>query len=167
MSNRVTAASEWKSKSKPEEVEVPSGNIALCRRASTDIFLRKGVMPNSLMPIVEEALKKGETGDIKPEDVIKDIKADDLEDLMLMYDHVIYHIVIQPKLSLPPEKNEEGEEVSPRDPEKLYTDDVDFEDKVFLFNWAVGGTADVESFREGQEENVEPVHSGEDVVDSP
>lgn len=34
-----------------------------------------------------------------------------------------------------------------RDPEKLYPDDVDMMDKMFIFNWAMGGTAELASFR--------------------
>lgn len=161
MSNRVTAKDQWKKKG--EEVDVPSGKVALCRRVSPDIFLRKGVLPNALMPLVKEALKTGKAPDLEE----ADIKIDDVEDVLKMYDHVVKHIVIEPKLTLPPEKDEHGEEVEERDPDKLYTDEVDFEDKVFLFNWAVGGTADVEQFRKESQENVGALRSGEDVEHAP
>lgn len=36
----------------------------------------------------------------------------------------------------------------PRDPNKLYADQVDMMDKMFIFNWAMGGTANLIQFRE-------------------
>ncbi len=74
-----------------------------------------------------------------------------------MYDAVLLHVVIEPHV-LPVPPPEEA-----RDPDGLYVDDVDLEDKVFLFNWAVGGTADVEAFRKEQADNLAVVHSSEDV----
>lgn len=151
----VTSSTGWKKKSKGEEVVVPSGNTALVKRVSIDVFLRKGVLPNSFMPIIENALKEGKAPEIG--DVASSLDIDKIEEIMGMYDAVLLHIVIEPHV-LPVPPPEEA-----RDPDGLYVDDVDLEDKVFLFNWAVGGTADVEAFRKEQAANLAIVRSSEDM----
>lgn len=50
-----------------------------------------------------------------------------------------------------------------RSPEILYTDDVDAEDKSFIFNFVVGGSRDIEAFREATGDDVAVVQSSEDV----
>lgn len=53
---------------------------------------------------------------------------------------VVCHCVVQPEIRMVPLDTE-------RDPEAVYVDSVDFEDQVFIFQYVMGGTADLESFR--------------------
>ena len=48
-----------------------------------------------------------------------------------------------------------------RDPDQLYADEVDMEDKNFVFQFAVGGTADVKRFRGEQSQRVANLSNGQ------
>lgn len=54
-----------------------------------------------------------------------------------------------------------------RSEEFLYTDDVDPDDKAFIFNFVVGGTRDLEQFRETTGNDVAAVQPREDVEQPP
>jgi hypothetical protein len=62
-----------------------------------------------------------------------------------------------------------GEEVPEhlRDDEYIYSDDVDFEDKSFIFNYAVGGTRDLERFRSETKATLDAVQDVDGVRDAP
>lgn len=64
-------------------------------------------------------------------------------------------------------KNDRGEEIpildSERDDDIVYTDEIPFDNKVFIMNYAVGGTRDLESFRNGLDSVVERMADGEGV----
>jgi len=56
-------------------------------------------------------------------------------------------------------KNAQGEEIplldSERDDDVTYTDEIPVDNKTFIMNYAVGGTRDLESFRQGLDKTVE------------
>lgn len=165
----VTNVSGWKKSSSGvggrHEVKVPSGNIALCRRPGMDTFLKLGMLPNSLMSIVQKNIQKAQKG-AKDEDIQKNV-ADAMDKLLEdpqkigevfeMADRVVCFIVIQPEVHLVPDDPAE------RDPELLYVDEVLLDDKMFLFNWAVGGAEDLASFFREQGEVLEPASDSQDV----
>lgn len=136
----VSDFSEWKKDNEPVPVRVPSGNVALLRQVDIRKFMSEGIMPNSLLPIVQEAMdaktapkqKKIEQLAANPETI---------REMMDFLDKVALLCVVKPDLTPAPPEGEE------RDSSVLYVDDVDVEDKVFIFQWAVGGTSDLESFR--------------------
>jgi len=77
-----------------------------------------------------------------------------LVEMLDVIDKVTVLCVCDPKVSLPPEAGEE------RDPEVLYVDDVDLDDKMFIMQWAMGGTSDLETFRKETQQlvgNVETI----------
>lgn len=144
------------------DVLLPSNNLVLARRVGLDTFMRNGFIPNSIMPLITKALDEGKAPSKRQLADAVDISSDGaINDMMKMYDDVLVYCVLQPKVT-PMPTDETGEVwLDRKDPDLLYPDDVDFEDKQFLFNWAVGGTADVARFRNEQEKAVEPVSSGE------
>ena len=74
--------------------------------------------------------------------------------------------VVEPPVSpIPPEVEVNGV-LSPglRDPDVLYVDEVDIEDRMFILNFALGGTRNLERFREELADSVRPVQAGEGVV---
>jgi len=146
---KPTSAAQWKKASAGVPLEVPSGNTALVRNPGMQVFLRKGLVPNSLMPLV----RKGMTGK-EPEIKLDDINEDQLEAMLDLFDAITCYCVIEPKVLPVPAEGEE------RDPEALYVDEVDFEDKQFIFQWAVGGTRDLEQFRKEQSNAVERLRGG-------
>lgn len=151
----VSTAEEWKkSGSTDHDIEVPSGNVAKVRRKPMDALMAAGIIPNSLMPIVQEALQSGKEPDLNPEE----LTADQMEGVLQLVDGVVVSCTLQPHVS--PIPADEAD----RDESKLYVDEVLMKDKMFIFQFVVGGTADVESFREEQGQRLEPVPASEDVA---
>lgn len=143
---KATPAGQWKKASVGQALQVPSGNTALVRNSGMQVFLTKGLIPNSLMPIVRQAMS-GKQPDIKLDEVTED----QLADMVALFDAIVVHCVVEPTVLPVPADGEE------RSTEALYVDDVDFDDKMFIFQWVVGGTRDLEQFRKEQAASVESV----------
>lgn len=141
---RASSVSAFKKMKGGRPLELPSGLIMVCKRVELRSFLKQGDVPNPLMPIIDEALNKGKSLDVDKMIAGKDGKVDlDMVDEMYnMVDNVICSISIEPKVHPVPEDEDD------RDDELLYTDEVDDEDKMFLFQWSIGGTSDLERFRQ-------------------
>lgn len=59
--------------------------------------------------------------------------------------------------TIPEEERDLDEQGNPLDVDWIYADQIDLEDKFFLFSWAQGGTSDIEKFRAEQASNVESI----------
>lgn len=166
---KATSAGSWVSKEGRGDAEIislPSGNKALVRRSGPEAFLEQGLIPDRLTPIVEKAIheKKG----LKPkqqEDIMKDPEA--LGSLVEMLDRTLCYAVVDPIVVMPPtcivcnaldtissiqHKDESRSDYhrfdeDERKPGVLYADRVDFDDKMFVMNFCLGGTRDLEQFR--------------------
>lgn len=159
-----TSVSEWKRKA-GSDLKLPSGHVCRVRNPGMKAFLSAGLIPNSLIPIVTEALTRGESpsGGASKQDAAVEKKLQEeltsdpklLTDMIDAIDNVTVYCVLEPKVNPTPMREipkDDGsvelvEDFDAKDPELLYVDDVDFEDKTFIFNWAVGGTRDLERFR--------------------
>lgn len=162
MASIPTPASQWKKADQtgqPEPLEMPSGNTALVQRPGVQAFLVQGLIPNSLMSIIQKAMKSNKEPDF--DKAFQEMMDDPtkLADVFSLADAVTVATVVEPRVLPVPPKGED------RDPDLLYVDQVDLEDKLFILNYAVGGTRDLERFREEQEESVELVSSGAGVGD--
>lgn len=184
-----SAKRQW-TRAKAHEIEVPSGNTALVKRPGMEVFLLEGLLPDALMPMVQDAISSGKG---LPQKKVDEMKSDmnALADMMDAMDRVTARIVVEPKVlwHKRPKVDGNGEPVTenykvgdtikerqvletiPED-ERIdqdgvfYTDDIDYEDKSFLFQYAVGGTADLERFRLESSEAVAPVSPEPDVEGS-
>lgn len=178
---RATAAS-WRGKvGDGEDIELPSGNVALLKHIGMQEILAGDVIPDQLSPIVNESIrnKKG-----MPPQKLRDIAADpkQLDSMMLMLDRILTQAVLEPRVYMPPtcdvckewwKNNEEHrlfddgkgghEYIERREEGKLYADQVALEDKLFVMNYAVGGTGDLERFRKEHTELVDSISAGSDV----
>lgn len=155
----------WKRK-KGEDLELPSGNVALVKRPGMEAFLTEGIIPDSLMGIINDAIAKGRgMSREKMSEVSKDPKM--VNDMMDAMDRVLVKVVIEPKVL--GHKDSSGNVIpeEARDDDYVYTDDVDFEDKAFIFNYAVGGTRDLERFRSETRASVDAVQDVDGVRDAP
>lgn len=136
--------------------------------------------------------KKGETNEIDPEMMKKFLSEEGaLENIMEAFDKVAAMVVVEPRVAfhkrdrhgsngkvlrdvkgrikteeIPREErlSDEVPEDSPYYDENppLYTDEIDQDDKEFLFQFAVGGSSDLTSFRHSGDA-VADVHDGQDV----
>lgn len=133
---QVTPISAWKKSAAGVPMTLPSGNVAIVRNPGMQAFVTAGVIPNSLMPIVRDAIDKHKAPQL--DEVIDNPEM--LRDITVFMDKVVMHCVTEPKIH----------EVVPdnlREDDKLYVDEVNDDDKSFIFQFAVGGTSDLETFR--------------------
>lgn len=153
-----TPVSGWK---KPVEATVlPSGNAMVLRRPGFQAFMKSGLIPNSLLGMAQSAISSGkglEEPDVQ--ELIKD--TDKVTDMMSMVDEVTVFCAVQPEVSRAPAIGVD------RDPNILYVDEIDDEDKMFIFSYATGGSADVESFRDEARNVLGALATGQDVEGSP
>lgn len=147
-----------------EDLVVPSGQTCLVSRPGLEGLIRAGVLRNvdSLSAIVSakhiKKSKKGQPDKVDAESILKDPEA--LESIIHTVDKVVVHCVIMPQIHMAPN------DVTLRQPGVVYTDMVGLEDKMFIFNFVVGGTRDLESFRGGLDSAVGGLEAVEDVPDS-
>lgn len=182
----VTTAKDWKKK-QGAELPLPSGNVALVRPVGMETFLRHGMIPNSLRRIAVEAAQGQSPKPFK----IDDFDESQIEDMMTLFDSVCVFCVLEPKVTpipvwtakdveaglcddddldkpVPPDtrESERWRDLHQIQGERLYVDEVDLNDKMFVFQFAVGGTKDAEKFREEQASALGAV-SGRPTVDGP
>lgn len=186
-----TPAKSWK-RDRGEEVELPSGNVALVKRPGMEKLFSAGVLPDELTKIALESIDKANSGgkpqdhkskgpdDIDPEMMKKFMEGENaVQDIFDSFDRITEMCVIEPPVKWHMRKvlidglhatDDKGkpryEEIplSDRDEDTLYTDDIDMEDKTFIFNFVVGGTRDIERFREEYGDAVATVQPREDVA---
>lgn len=175
------------------EEKLPSGEVVLLKRATPEDLIMAGVVDDLdlLTKFVDkEVVQPGTTGlkpgaAISPSDfatfseLFKDKEA--LLKIMVLADRVAVQCCVQPKLKLaPPDKcascgwegadptqhqPEDGHDPEwvPRDDRFVYTDVIDFMDKIAIMNAAVGGADTLESFRGELEADVANVAAVQDV----
>lgn len=167
----ATSASAWrKQASEGTPLVVPSGNTCLVRASSgLDMFVRNGSIPNTLMPIIQDAMSKGKAPTIAdlnlettPELLASILELTDTSTIFMVMEPVVVAIPLMRdeacELVLDKEGKTQVVPFSQRDQgDFIYVDEVSFEDKMFIFNWAVGGTADLEKFRKELGSSLEPV----------
>ena len=91
-------------------------------------------------------------------------------DMITMVDAIAIHCVLAPVVSPESLRAEiwadpglTQQEKEAKCEELLFVDEVDFEDKMFIFAYAVGGPADVERFRSGTQSLVAAGQAGSEV----
>lgn len=169
---QITSADEWKKDSKYSTgpMKMPSGKTALVRMPGMGVFLKAGMVPNSLQPIITDAIAKGKKPELGKLEEQAETNPELILDIFKLVNDVTVYCVVKPEVLTNLftdqdvregrcEEENVGQEIPPkfRDPEALYVDEVDDEDKMFIFQAVIGGTRDVERFREELESDVEPV----------
>lgn len=163
-----------------EIVQLPSGNAARVRRSGPEAFMAQGIIPDPLTAIVEKAIQSKKGLRPKDEaDMARDPKKlgalVEMLDRTLCY-AVVEPAVVMPPTCIhviehdgPEEKmcgeldtataTQHSDREHPnyhefmegeRKPGVLYADRVDMEDKLFIMQFTLGGTRDLERFRQQQ-----------------
>lgn len=143
-------------------IELPSGLTVKARNpGGLRAFLNTGLIPNSLMGIIQKGLDKGSGKGIAAE-IVKDGKIDSemLTDMMQMMDGIACKVIVEPRIYPTLTENDllewndnhlddqkDSVEELRRD-DRLYADELPDDDKMFLFQWISGGTRDLETFRQ-------------------
>jgi hypothetical protein len=153
------------------KIELPSGLVVKAKNpGGLTAFIANGTIPNSLLAIVQKALKGGNTGDAMEEASKLADDVDSLGEMIELMDVVTAQVIQEPKvrraptqadvdrhnLLFPENQVTEPDELRKED-EFLYTDEIELMDKQFLFQWISGGTRDLETFRQKYESNVAAV----------
>lgn len=162
----VTSVSDWKAKAtgnKGMDIELPSGNVAKIKPIQITKLVEMDIFPDSLEQIISEKTRVGDKDEVKAkapdEDAVRKAMGSpkDLAKLMQSVDRITALAVLEPPVLLgienvetDPDKPAVWEDIpdEERDEDALYTDEVDLEDKMFIFQFCVGGTSDLERFRE-------------------
>lgn len=131
------------------ELELPTGAVILAKGlTSMRAFLKSGAIPNSLMVIIQESIDKGKEPDLdsimQPTGEDGKVDQQSIDDMLALVDNATVATWILPPTALPPENDED------RRDDVLYTDEIDENDKLFVFQWAIGGSDDLETFRKEQ-----------------
>lgn len=146
-----------------EDVTVPSGQTCLVRRPGMEGLMKAGILHNvdSLSQVVNEKHLKRVDGKTTDEINMSSLMADEegMAEVLHVMDKVICHVVVKPEVHMTPG------DVTRRVQGVVYADMIDLVDKMHLFNFAVGGTRDLESFRRGLDEAVGSLEAGEGVHD--
>lgn len=172
----VTSAEEWlAAREEGTKLLLPSGHVCLAVNPGIQAFVAEGLIPNSLMPIVQASINDGKGMTKKDVSEITENMAV-LEDTVLLADRVLSVCVKRPSIALPPywtdddaaagrcQKEQVGKiNKSAKTEGVLYADDVDLDDKFFILQWVVGGTRDLERFRSQQTALVGDVAAEQDV----
>jgi len=175
----VTSEEQWIEAASGVKIKLPSGKVCLARNPGMGAFVKKGMVPNSLMPIVLAAVNEGKGA--APKD-LKALQGDSqvLQDMYELTDAVVVECVLKPELHPTHWTEDDFEEQlceleeigkpisrSRRLDNVLYIDMVDDQDKAFLFQWVAGGTRDLERFREESQSMLASLSSGSSVGESP
>jgi len=176
-SPKVASPQDFKKKNSGRILSLPSGLNVKAKRTSVRAFITEGNIPNALLPIVEEALSKGQGADIAKIVGGKDGQVDlsMIEDMYDMVNQVVCAVLLEPKVHMIPSEQDRlvwnqthpGAELDDvedlRHDDLLYVDEMEDEDKMFLFQWASGGTDDVAKFREEAKQQLVAVEQGQGV----
>lgn len=156
------------------DLTLPSGQLCQVRPAGVQAMIGAGVIESAdtLTSLVSEKHIKRVAGrgksnagkptappkpdEIDTQSLMKDPK--NLQKVFKVVDRISAFMVVQPDLQIPvrmePDPKNPGETLEfaltheERKPGVVYTDVVDLMDKMFIFQYAVGGSTDVEAFRE-------------------
>lgn len=137
----ASKASDFKRRAAGVTLTLPSGLAVRAKRVDLQVMLAQGTIPNPLIEVVSEALERGQQMD--PKELVGDkVNLDKVAEMYELVNSVVVASVVEPRISSVPEDPED------RDDDQLYVDEVEDEDKMFIFQWAGGGTDDVATFRE-------------------
>lgn len=138
--------------------ETGENNVCLARRLGATGLIKLRILDSldSLTSLVQAGI--GEMDGKATPDGVKALaeNAEKLEDAIAMIDKIVMASVVEPRVLPVPTVDE-------RDPDELYIDDVDLDDKMFIMNWCVGGSSDLHDFRTATAGLMGAVADGQDV----
>jgi hypothetical protein len=149
-----TPVSAWK---KPmEATTLPSGNSMILRRPGFQAFMKTGLIPNGLLGMAQSAISKGK--ELDPDELEKMIEDPaKISEMMEMVDNVAVFCAVEPPVHHSPPIG------VARDESLLFVDELSEEDKMFIFQYATGGSSDVESFRNEARDILAPLSGSQDL----
>ena len=131
------------------DLQCPSGQVCLARRPGIEGLLKAGILHEMdvLTPMISQhrdrvngkrSRTKEQEQNAQLAEMVKDPKK--LDQMLHLVDRVACYVVVQPPLKMTPN------DPTNRKPGQVYCDQVDLMDKMFILNYAVGGSRDLERF---------------------
>jgi len=139
---KASSAAEFKKAKGP--VKLPSGLYMELKRPGLMALAKDGLIPNSLMGIVDAGIKAGKAPE--PSEVLGEDGVD-IAEMEKMVDNIVCAVAVDPEVS-PLIDPETGEPWVERDDDVVYIDDIEEMDKMFIFQYVTGGTSNLEQFRQ-------------------
>lgn len=173
---RVTSAKAWRAGSAINQefiLTLPSGNVATVIRPGLESMVANGDIPDALLDIAQGAIDKGQGK--RPDQELDEKTAADFAGnpekwgLMLdSVDRIATRIMKEPVVAYAKRKIEGTDEweVIPEEDrfeDVLYTDEIELDDKFFVFDFACGDSADLERFHAERKGRVERILDGDQV----
>lgn len=173
----ATSASAWRASSSINQtflLTLPSGNKAKVKRPGLEAMIAGGDIPDSLLGIAQGAIDKGQGK--RPDQVLDDKAAAEIAvdpskwtEMLDSVERIVAKVVVEPKVEYSKRPVEEGSDEMETIPEEdrfedvLYTDEIELDDKFFVFDFACGDSADLERFRQEHSGSVERILNGGEV----
>lgn len=150
------------------DVDLPSGETCQAKRPGVPGLIELGLLDSfddltAFVQIEHIDPKTARGQKVSPEQardaaiaIMKD--PDKLAKMLHLVDRVVVGIVTQPIVWIDYQQKDESDEAWEKRQAKAQEDeavavrDIDLDDKMFLLNWAVGGTSDLKAFRQGSQE---------------
>lgn len=157
------------------EITIPSGDLVLARRIGPTEMIKSGMLTkvDVLSAIVQSDHIDRVDGRTEPQSPAERERAQAAEiaemmkdptkllSAMEVIDDIAILVVVEPKVypvpvpipdpggMIDPDTNEPMMVLPDRIIGQIYVDSIPWDDKMFLFQWTLGGTTDLEAFREG------------------
>lgn len=157
-----------------ELITLPSGQTCKAKRPGLEGLMLSGqlLQLDTLTSVVDRQhvrrVKGGHGADhdeINAASLMKDPES--LKRILRLADSLLPQVVVEPQVVLHWTTDAAGVETNlpleGRDPNLVYTDYVSYEDKMFLLQYAVGGSRDVDRFREESQAALGGVAPGEGI----
>lgn len=141
-------------------LELPSGNSIKVRGVDLVSLVVSGKIPNALLATVQGHLE-GVDPDATVSEATKmaeKMSPEELSEVFSVMDTLVIAMAMEPKVYPIPE----GE----RDEDLLYIDELDGEDKLFMFNWSQEGLKNLKRFPGGSEASLAALEENGSTVDS-
>lgn len=141
---QVTSAGQWrKAREEGTIVTLPSGHVARLRPVALDVLITSGRLPDFLTPVAASTL----FAEQEMEKIAEHGKV--AEQYAQLINAVVPAAFLEPRVVA----GEPGEG-------EISLDDVEFVDKVAVFNLATAGARALETFRSRQESDVDALQDG-------
>lgn len=143
----TTPGSAWrKPREQGEIVTLPSGNVARLRPVAVDALLAAGRIPDLLSGVAAKTLwVETDTATIAEQ-------AETAKNFADLINLIVPLAMLEPQVVDRPEGDNE-----------IALEDIEFADKIAIFQLATGGSTVLKSFREQQARAVAPVSDGESI----
>lgn len=174
-----------KSKGDLIDLELPSGNFVQVKRPGVDGLIKAGLLDNfdQLTALVqtEHIEANSVRGKVTPDQAKAAGAAmmadkEKLATVIWMMDGISHYVIVQPATwidykvkdasqedGLETDASFEKRAAEAEEKDLFPIREVDMDDKMFLLNWAVGGSSNLEEFRQGTQKLMDNVASVEEV----